>query len=250
MKPVGKRRRLPTTKEIAKEWDKVCFERDRQITDHSDISYHYVTTPYIIRALKRLNANAAIEIGCGSGRLAQKVLLETSIAHIDAIDISPKSINLARHNVSNDLSISFKVSSADQIHTNAKYDVCFCNMVFMDDPHYPKTIKRISACLKPFGYLVFTITHPCFWPYYWKYDHDDGFDYLQECPISSEFKTSMTSSIGVTTHIHRPLEYYINELTSNNLFITDFTELRPSGNVSPEYKYRYPRFLGITVQKR
>lgn len=81
------------------------------------------------------------------------------------------------------------------------------------------------------------------------YDRDEGFDYLQEQAILSEFKTSTTTSIGKTTHIHRPLEYYLNNLISNHFSITDFSELWPTGFISTNYEYIYPRFLGVTAQR-
>lgn len=249
MKSKFSRRSTPTLQEIANEWDNLCFARDHQIKHSIDISYQYVTTPYILNALKKIEAKTAVEIGCGTGRLAQEIINSTSITHIFAVDLSPLSIDLAQRNATPDVPISYKVAAADRLPTNEKYDVCFSNMVFMDDPNFSKSIKKISSIVKPGGTLVFTITHPCFWPYYWKYDRDEGFDYLHEQAILSEFKTSTTTSIGKTTHIHRPLEYYLNNLISNDFSITDFSELRPTGFISTDYEYNYPRFLGVTAQR-
>lgn len=250
MKSKVRQRSTPTLQEIANEWDNLCFARDQQIKHGIDISYRYVTTPYILNSLKKIEAQTAVEIGCGTGRLAREVINATSITHLLAIDLSPQSIALAQKNTTANISISYKISAADQLPTNEKYDVCFSNMVFMDDPNFSKSIKRISSIVKSGGSLVFTITHPCFWPYYWKYDHNEGFDYLQEQALLSEFRTSTTNSIGKTTHIHRPLEYYLKELTSNHFSLTDFSELRPADFISTDYEYKYPRFLGVTAQKK
>ena len=69
--------------------------------------------------------------------------------------------------------------------------------------------------------------------------------------IEADFNISLQKNNIKTTHIHRPLELYINTLTKNNFMIMKLEELLPKKvdfNKFPSV-INYPRFLGVLVQK-
>ena len=92
--------------------------------------------------------------------------------------------------------------------------------------------------------IVLTLTHPAFWPKYWGYENDEKFDYLGEQWIESNFKTSAQTYSEVTTHIHRPIEMYMNGLAEAGFTDITLDELR---GPEPVEAFPYPRFLAIKI---
>jgi hypothetical protein len=69
------------------------------------------------------------------------------------------------------------------------------------------------------GALVFSITHPCFWPEHYGYASSDWFRYERETIIESPFRIS-ADRVGSlpSTHLHRPLSAYLPHLGAPDLF--------------------------------
>ena len=117
-------------------------------------------------------------------------------------------------------------------------------MVLMDVVNINECIKAISNLLTKGGNFIFSITHPYFWPKYWKYENESWYNYSQELIIESEFKITNQTTSYKTTHIHRPLSMYTKLLKRFNFEIDSILE------IPNDEKSNYPRFLIINCQKK
>ena len=124
-----------------------------------------------------------------------------------------------------------------------KFDIVVSNMVLMDALNIDGILSSVSRNLLLNGLFIFTITHPCFFPIYYKYDNKDWFKYDQELIVENDFTITNEISTYKTVHIHRPLEFYFKLLNNNNLSVLEYQEL--FGN-----NFRFPRFILFKCQKR
>jgi hypothetical protein len=107
------------------------------------------------------------------------------------------------------------------------------------------TLSSLFRLIRPGGHLEFAITHPCFWPQYWNYSKE-WFRYREENVIEAPFRISLDSNdYFTTTHIHRPLERYVEELTKTGFGICRMFEPIPRPEIEALYPHpwEYPRFL-------
>lgn len=243
---MARKSRNKSSADISREWDVICHARQAVIEQGKDISLTAVTAPCILRNVGNDHPHRLLDVGCGSGYLTSR--LSEVVDDCLGIDISGESIKLAQKLYSAD-NLQFQCSSIAEFNTDAPFDACVSNMVFMSDPDWLGSIRHIFDLLKPDGRLYFTITHPCFWPRYWNYQNESWFDYRQEIFIEGDFGTSLAKSIGTTTHIHRPMSQYFNGIISSGFTIESVEEPYPVKAVPEGYTYEYPRFLFFKCRK-
>ena len=234
-------------KEISDEWDKICEARQRLIEEERDISLLTVTGPCMLRNIREEAPKALLDIGCGTGYLTDKVA--ELVDKCFGIDISGKSIEVAKEKYYKE-NLFFVQSDIKDFETEMQFDVCMSNMVFMTDPEWLLSVKKIYEVLKTGGSLLITITHPCFWPRYWKYQDEAWFDYNSEIYIKHDFSISLEKFIGQTTHIHRPLIHYFEGLINSGFIIERIEEPYHVTETPEGYEYTYPRFLFLKCRKK
>ena len=232
--------------EIAVEWDAICEKRELLIDNDKDFSLKYVTAPCILRNLAEDSPNRVIDVGCGTGFITNQI--SQNCDYCCGIDISAKSIELAK-NKYRSKNLKFVNTTISDFNPNNKFDACVANMVFMTDPEWVSSIQQIYKVLNDNAYLLIMITHPCSWPHYWGYIDAPWFNYNKEIYIEHDFRTSLSETIGVTTHIHRPLSMYINGLIGGGFNIIKIEDPYPIEKIPDSYNYNYPRFLFIKCKK-
>jgi hypothetical protein len=124
--------------------------------------------------------------------------------------------------------------------------------VLMTTSRLSVTTRALSALLKPGGHLVFSITHPWFWPTYWGYDRAPWFSYDRETPIEAPFRISLAQrGMPPTTHIHRSLQAYTTALCEARLVIEKILEPFPGPAARRKYPHPWttPRFLVARCRK-
>lgn len=232
--------------EIKNEWDTISEKREEIIELGKDISLTCVTSPCILNEIEKTKPSIILDVGCGTGYLTSKLSELCDFCY--GVDISEKSIKKAKEKYSSP-KINFINSSISNTNIDTLVDICVSNMVIMTDPEWKESLKRIFELLKSDGYFMLMLTHPCFWPLYWKYSDKSWFDYNREIYIQHEFSTSLSESLGVSTHIHRPLSLYIKTIIETGFDIISIEEPQPIENTPLEYHYDYPRFLFIKCKK-
>ncbi|RPA12858.1 bifunctional 2-polyprenyl-6-hydroxyphenol methylase/3-demethylubiquinol 3-O-methyltransferase UbiG [Gordonia sp. OPL2] len=225
---------------ITSEWDAIAPERDRLITTNRDDSFTKVLKPWILKRLQ--GAARIVDVGCGTGRLTANLAEQSEFTL--GLDPSSVSIKIAR---GHDGVSEYKVSTAEEWikhNPDASFDLVVANMVLMD----AVDLKGLCQAIAKMGdgvRVLATITHPAFWPEYWGYASESGFDYLSETYIEGPFRTSSHEFSKVSTHIHRPVSRYLSEFRSSGLEIVRVDELRgPEGREV----FRFPRFLAFELR--
>ncbi|MCP9067244.1 class I SAM-dependent methyltransferase [Streptococcus parasanguinis] len=229
-------------KDIANEWNNIALLRQKQIESKMDTSFHQILLPNISKQMdliENLPQKKLIDLGCGSGYLTN--YLSLSVKKTIGIDLSSKNIELAQKKYTKE-NLHFYKSSIEEFNKDT-YDIAVANMVLMDVVNLDKCIKSISNLIVENGNFIFSITHPYFWPKYWKYEDEVWYNYSREIIIETEFKIANEITPYETTHIHRPLGSYIKLLKQYSFEIDSILEL-PN-----DEKSKYPRFLIINCKK-
>jgi ribosomal protein L11 methyltransferase (prmA) len=230
-------------KDIANEWDNIAILRQKQIESKMDTSFHQILLPSIskqIDLIKNVSQKKLIDLGCGSGYLTN--YLSLSVKETVGIDLSKKNIELAQNKYTRN-NLKFYNCSIENFRKDT-YEIAVANMVLMDVVNINECIKAISNLVTKGGNFIFSITHPYFWPKYWKYENESWYNYSQELIIESEFKITNQTTSYKTTHIHRPLSMYTKLLQRFNFEIDSILE------VPNDEKSNYPRFLIINCKKK
>lgn len=239
--------------EIAKEWDDIALIRHRQIQNEIDTSFHEILLPSIINLIKGINKpiEKIIDIGCGTGYLTNKMSDFTN--EITGIDISLKSIEIAKKEFKSNSKIIFSKNSINEFAEIKKefYNLAIANMVLMDISDLEGAIDSVSKVLKDESSFIFTITHPFFWSKYWNYDEEEWFNYNDEIFIEGKFKISNESTDKITSHIHRPLKMYTQLLNKYDFKIRTILEpvINQNNDMTNGTAKKYPRFMIFHCEK-
>jgi len=226
---------------ITEKWNDFSSSRLEQLISGVDISYKEVLEPAIKSSLESTKKITRIlDLGCGVGVLTKYYSkIASEVVGIDPAAVSIKNAAEYCDGVKN---IKFVNSYMEDYNSEEKFDVIISNMVLMDTLNIEGVLSSVSRNLILNGAFIFTITHPCFYPIYYKYDEKDWFNYSQELIIENDFTISKETSSYKTIHIHRPIELYLNLLNKNNLSIVECKELSGSN-------FKFPKFIIIKCQK-
>jgi 2-polyprenyl-3-methyl-5-hydroxy-6-metoxy-1,4-benzoquinol methylase len=110
-----------------------------------------------------LDGQAVLDVGCGQGRLTR--LLAQCGAQVSGIDVSPVMLAFAEAAEAQDpLGIVYRYDDAQHLSSLAdqSFDGVTSFFALMDIPDLGAVLGSIRRVLRPQGWLVFAITHPCF----------------------------------------------------------------------------------------
>lgn len=232
-----------TLEELVKEWDSLAAERAAQIHQGVDISLNEVVVP-AVRRLAGPPPRTVLDVGCGTGTVTP--LFKTQTNTVVGVDPSRKSVAIAKRGPDAH-GVNFVAASVEEFaaSTTQQFDLVVSNMTLMDVPNLDSALEATAALLAKRGRLVFSITHPWFWPFYWEYNELEWFDYNSEIFIEAEFTITRARTNRVTTHVHRPLERYLATFARHGLCLSALSEPMPPSHVAELYPtpWRFPRFL-------
>ncbi len=238
--------------ELAREWDRLAEERHRQIASGEDLSFEHVVVPTTWRLFEGADRAVVLDIGSGTGEFTLR--LAQVAGRVIAVDPSRASVALARrvcHPAQNvrfvEASLEEAASSPDEGPVTAAVAV----MTLMTAPDLRGFAKALAALLQARARFVATLTHPWFWPKYWGYEDEPWFHYEVETFIEAPFVISRRRTEVRTTHIHRPLEQYVNVFAEEGFRLDALAEPMPPPEVQALYPapWRFPRFLGLRWEK-
>lgn len=238
---MSRRKRLS---EIRDEWDRAAPKRAAQIDGKQDLSFHRILLPSIDRLAAHCNWEAVLDAGCGTGFLAQRLAERAS--EVLAVDVSKKSIVIARttHAAPN---LRYEATSIERLAARVppRFTLVVANMTLMTVPNLRSFVGGVARLLRPGGHLIFTITHPWFWPLYWRYAEEEWFDYTRELAIEAPLQISLEKQGPITTHYHRPIEMYVAEFSRAKLLVDVLEEPFPEPRDAASYPeaWSFPRFL-------
>jgi 2-polyprenyl-3-methyl-5-hydroxy-6-metoxy-1,4-benzoquinol methylase len=229
---------------IVSEWDALAQLRHRQITSGEDISYLHILVPNVLALMLGEAPRTALDVGCGSGFLTN--LIAERVSKVVGIDPSAENIAIARTHHANRADFVRETLETYSKRVASTFDVAIANMVLMDVIDLDAFLAAARSVLQPGGALIFSITHPWFWPSYSGYARETWFRYDRELIIESPFTISARRDCPLlSTHVHRPLKAYVAAFRRTSLVIEGLHEPMPSEDVAALYPdaWEYPRFL-------
>ena len=125
-------------------------------------TYHRVSDPHVawgMRVLARLplrGDECVLDIGCGTGRLTERLLERLPRGHVIAIDLSPNMLNAARGHLAARLpqGVSFARADALALPIASRADAAFSTATFHWVLDHAALFRSVLAALKPGGRLV------------------------------------------------------------------------------------------------
>ena len=101
------------------------------------------------------NSKNVLEIGCGTGRIAKKIV--TSCKTYTGIDLSSKTIIVANKNFVHNTNVKLLHGNFLSYRFSRKYDVIFSTLTFMHIRNKKKALAKVHKLLKPGGIFVLSI---------------------------------------------------------------------------------------------
>lgn len=234
--------------ELILEWDQLAEERHRQITSGDDLSFNHVVVPTTWRLLEDSDRAVVLDVGSGTGEFT--VQLAHASGRVIAVEPSRASMALARRVCRGAENVRFVEASLEEVThrlDERPATAAVAVMTMMTAPDLRAFARALSALLREHGRFVGVLTHPCFWPGYWGYDKELWFTYGIETFIEAPFVISRCRTNVRTTHIHRPLEQYVNVFAEEGFRLESLVEPIPQPEVQALYPTPWlcPRFLGL-----
>jgi trans-aconitate 2-methyltransferase len=125
-------------------------------------TYHRVSDPHVawgMRVLARLPLDGdecVLDVGCGTGRLTERLLERLPRGHVVALDLSPNMLQAARGHLAPRFAkrVSFTRADAAALPVAGRADAVFSTATFHWVLDHPALFRSILAALKPGGRLV------------------------------------------------------------------------------------------------
>ncbi len=197
--------------------------------DHADWYVEYtrewgsVATGFLPEPLTDLRL---LDLGCGWGQLSRT--LAGKGARVTGVDVSERLLGRARElEAEQPVGIEYRHGDATRTEwwDGAGFDGAVCNMALMDMDDLAGALSSVATVLKPGGWFVFTLFHPCF-P-----GRADDAGTLSSWPPDGGYATEgwwSTEQTGVRGHVganHRTLSTYLNAVLGAGLEFVEFAEV-------------------------
>jgi SAM-dependent methyltransferase len=210
-----------------------------------------IISPALLRLLGEVTGQALLDAGCGPGWLS--VLLAQRGARVTGVDGAEQMLARARQRAAA-ASLNVRFMQADLCAAlplpDRSFDGIVSNMVLMDIPEVGPAFAESRRLLRPGGRLVFSITHPAFFPWFWTRD-ESGKKLYKPVDDYLTLRPDMNDFWGPTRHYHRPLSWYAEALSSAGFVIDALVEPTPEGivrNPDTDYLWRLPDYAMIRAR--
>jgi ubiquinone/menaquinone biosynthesis C-methylase UbiE len=184
--------------------------------------------PTVETLIGDLAGKCICDLACGQGRVAR--YLAGLGASVVGIDLSGKLLAIAhRYEDAQPLGIEYRQADARNLDgiADAIFDGVICHMALMDIPDLAPTLRSVARVLRPGGWFVFSILHPCY------HTAHSGETVLPEGTVRtirgyftegywrSDTRTGPPGKIGA---YHRMVSTYVNTLTEVGLTVERVSE--------------------------
>jgi ubiquinone/menaquinone biosynthesis C-methylase UbiE len=195
--------------------------------------YQEQILPGVIELAGDVRGLAVLDLACGQGMIARE--LARRGATVTGVDISTRLLDIARSYEQDDpLGIAYVEADAQSLDTFAEgsFDGVTCSMALMNIENLAACARTVRRVLKPGGWLVAAITHPCYQtPASEWVETNDGPAMLVRRYFSEGYwESSNADSLrGRVGEHHRTLSTYINTFAAAGLLCEHMTEPLASG---------------------
>lgn len=191
-----------------------------------------LTNPVLDELLGDVAGRQVLSLACGQGQDAR--LLARLGAAVTGVDLSERMLEHARrHEAAAPRGITYVEGDGRELapFADESFDGVVCHMALMDIPELEPAIRSVARVLRPGGWFVFSIVHPCFRGHVEIVD-----DYLADHRYA---KRVLVDWLPRHAH-HRPLSLYVNLLAGAGFRPVRMVEAdmnRPSGGDVPQILY-------------
>ena len=197
------------------------------------------TEPALFEIIGDVRGQDVCDLACGQGVIARQ--LSQLGARVVGVDISGRLLDIAnRYETDDPLGVTYLQDDAHHLARvdSESFDGVVCNLSLMDVPDLTDCLGAVARVLRPGGWFVFCITHPCFY----SPDSDtviepDGTPvrrvrrYFDEGFWVSDNPKPASVRAKVGAH-HRTLSTYLNALTDAELTLERITETSAATSAS------------------
>lgn len=186
--------------------------------------------PAVEALMGEVSGQRICDLACGQGRVARH--LADRGARVVGIDLSAKLLDIARrYEETVPRGIEYRQADARSLDSESLglFDGVLCFMALMDIPDLAPTLHSIACILRPGGWFVFAILHPCFHTAQsGELETSEGTvrtigRYFEEGYWRSDTRTGPPGKVGA---YHRTLSTYVNALTEAGLHLERLIEPR------------------------
>ena len=142
-------------------YDAIAEWYDRYLDENA--LYHNDLLPTLLVLAGDIQGQSICDFACGQGWIARE--LARHGAQVTGVDLSAQLLSLARrYEEQEPLGVEYIQGDVQQAISLAQgsFDGCVCAMSLVDIPDLQAAFRTMHLILKPGGWLVFAITHPCF----------------------------------------------------------------------------------------
>ena len=224
--PERKAGMLSTAYVLSSPYDPIAAWYDEGIRRGGSI--HDLVLPALVELIGNTRGRKICDLACGQGVLARR--LAGQGAKVVGVDLSLELLKIAQKEEQSDpLGITYLQDDAQHLHglADATFDGVVCNLALMDIPNLPRAAHAIRRILRPGGWFVFTLLHPCA-----PVSSAEGtllhafHDYFEEGFWCSSNPTSVRGRVGA---YHRTLSTYLNSFLTAGLYLEQVMEPQATG---------------------
>lgn len=141
-------------------YDQIAEWYDESLRDGTLL--HDLVFPALFGLIGEVAGRRVCDLACGQGIVARRLAMAG--ATVVGVDISRRLLALARrYEQAEPRGITYLCDDAQSLAsiTGATFDGVACNMALMDIPDLAACARAVARVLRPQGWFVFSITHPC-----------------------------------------------------------------------------------------
>jgi SAM-dependent methyltransferase len=233
-------------------WNAAADAFEKGLTSGTDWRHDHVIGPAMFELLGDVADHDILDAGCGPGWMGTKLAQQG--ARVVGIDASEEMLARARRRAevaSAPMQILRGDLCAPLPLDDHSFDAVVANMVLMDIPTVDVALAEFRRVLRLSGCLVFSITHPSFFPWCWTRD-DAGNKLWKPVDDYLTIRRDTNDFWGPTPHYHRPLSWYVDAVASAGFVIDALHEPVPDfeRTAEREYVWRVPDFIVIRALPR
>jgi 2-polyprenyl-3-methyl-5-hydroxy-6-metoxy-1,4-benzoquinol methylase len=247
----------PSQDDVRKVWNTNADFWDDKIGDGNDFQIELIE-PATERLLGNIAGLTILDVACGAGRFGRR--MAQLGANVLAVDFCDRFLERAKKRTPAGLrNIEYRAADAtnkEQLLAlgAGRFDGAVCTMALMDMTTIDPLMESLPVLLKPNGWFIFSIMHPCFQPAnvtkFAESIESDGNWVITTGVKVSEYLTPKTwRGIGILGqpepqhYFHRPLNVIFNAAFRNGFVIDGFEE---PGFREPPQDDRYLRWRHLT----
>jgi 2-polyprenyl-3-methyl-5-hydroxy-6-metoxy-1,4-benzoquinol methylase len=244
-----------TVREEVPAYDAIAEWYDAGLQTGSPV--HALAIPAMQRHCGDVTGQRVCDLACGQGILTR--ILAQAGAAMTGIDLSPALLSIARrYEAASPLGIVYEQGDAQTLSDtgDGTFDGITCCLALMDIPDLAASLRAVARVLRPDGWFVFAITHPCFQVPEGRWTGQNGGTvrrevrgYFREIFWRSGNKHGVRGQVGA---YHRTLTTYLNACVEAGFSLERFAEPQAQDETAlrvPGYA-EVPAVLAVSCRKR